>query len=302
MISILDPSSGKCGVVDGSGKVIIPFEYDDIKSGTDFFTVCKGGHWGVLNSHGNIVIKPKHENLGEVDKDGILPFQKNGQWGLMSLEEEVVMAPTYARLDEEINGLYLGYNYRNHTLFNVEGSIKKTFSTTWLSYQGCYSRIGYYAEEFEKYGYTSLMDCSEIFPIYDDVQHFSNGVAPVEIGEHRTFIDWNGTPLLTERCEKLCPFSEDIAAFKRDDQWGFLCAPHEVIVQPRFKSVGSFAHGLCAVQSEDGYGYINPLGTMVINCQFEYAWPFNQFGLAKVEKRGSVSVINKRGQTVWSLD
>lgn len=302
MIPILDPPSGKCGVVDGSGQVIVPFDYDDIKSGFGFFTVCKGDHWGVLDANGDIVIEFKYKNLGGVDKDGILPFQKDEQWGLMSCEEELVIAPMYARLDEEINGLYLGYNYGNYTLFNAEGSIKKSFLTTWLSYQGSYSRIGFYAEEFEKYGYTSMLDCSEISPIYDDVQHFSNGVAPVEIGEDRTFIDWKGTPLLTERCDKLRPFSEDIAAFKRDDKWGFLCAPHEVLVEPRFKSVGSFSYGLCVVQSEDGYGYINPLGSMVINCQFEYAGPFNQFGLAQVKEQGRIRVINKRGQTVWSLD
>lgn len=57
-----------------------------------------------------------------------------------------------------------------------------------------------------------------------------------------------------------------------------------------------FSKGLVAVRTEDGWGYINKKGELVIMPQFEEAYPFSDNGLALVCLDGFYGFINTKGK------
>lgn len=300
MTGVCDNRLGKCGVVDFSGKVVIPFEYDDMLSGVNGFTVRRRDAWSILDFSGRTILGPVNHELGCVDENHAVPFRSGECWGLMKLSGEVVLSPEYARLDEAVNGIYLGYNFREYTLFNLEGTIRKEFHTEWLSYLGDYSRIGFYEEHSDRYGFASIRDEEGIPPIFEEVQGFSEGVAAVRLNGRPAFIDRSGKSLPTVQSDSLRSFSEGMAAFQAGGTWGFLSAPDTVIIEPRFLCTGAFSNGLCDVRTERGYGYIDPLGNMVIDGRFDAGGPFDDWGIASVLKNGRTALIARNGRTIWS--
>lgn len=57
--------NGKYGVVDKTGKVLVPFKYDKINSFTDGVSCVQlNGKWGAIDRYGQIVLPIKYEDVG----------------------------------------------------------------------------------------------------------------------------------------------------------------------------------------------------------------------------------------------
>ena len=55
---------GKCGCVDRNGKIVIPFDYENILSNSyDFVPVKKDGKWGLLSADNNVIIPNEYEDI-----------------------------------------------------------------------------------------------------------------------------------------------------------------------------------------------------------------------------------------------
>lgn len=64
-------NNGKCGLIDSSGKVIIPFEFDDVLS----------------------------------FKNGLAPVKKNGKWGFIDSKNKLILPYRYDGASSFINGM-----------------------------------------------------------------------------------------------------------------------------------------------------------------------------------------------------
>ena len=79
-------SNGKWGMVDVSGKTIIPFKYEALREHSEGkIAFRKNGLWGFMNMEEEIVIEPKYNNVGS--------FQEGMAW--VVIEKEV--GASYAR-------------------------------------------------------------------------------------------------------------------------------------------------------------------------------------------------------------
>ncbi len=93
---------GKCGFCDTLGKVVIPFEYDDVSGffydigGESYTTAQKNGLQGVLNTKGETVIPHEYKNLFLHDHSDIIVAGKGySQYGLISYRNEVIQPFVY---------------------------------------------------------------------------------------------------------------------------------------------------------------------------------------------------------------
>jgi hypothetical protein len=111
----------------------------------------------------------------------------------------------------------------------------------------------------EKYGYVDEMGEMAIAPMFDDAWPFSDGLAPVRVGDADT------------------------------GKWGYIDATGAWVIQPRFAGAWFFSGGMAAVTTDDFFtgdlGYINRQGDMVIAPRFERAGIFLG-GRAWVQLRG----------------
>jgi hypothetical protein len=82
----------------------------------------------------------------------------------------------------------------------------------------------------------------------------------------------------------------------QDSLWGFIDAVGTVVIEPRFERAWPFSEGLALVRSEGRYGYVDSAGAFTIPAQFSDAWFFSG-GLAPVERDGQWVYIDATGQT-----
>ncbi len=57
---------GKYGVIDATGKTVIPYEYEDAYISSRFILASKGGKWGVLSKSGAVVIPFEYKSISSV--------------------------------------------------------------------------------------------------------------------------------------------------------------------------------------------------------------------------------------------
>jgi hypothetical protein len=165
---------------------------------------------------------------------------------------------------------------------------------------------------------------------YNLAYEFSEGLAYVEDGERRGFIDKNGDWVaelgsamrdmwgsnsyipatgFSEGLMVLQPASE-VSAKK-----GYVDKTGAWVIQPQFVGAYDFSEGLAAVAVGEPdamkWGYIDMTGAWVVQPQFDYAYDFSE-GLAAVQVNGSGSIlsgyIDKTGAVVipmqyeWASD
>ncbi|MBS1659910.1 MAG: WG repeat-containing protein [Bacteroidetes bacterium] len=81
----------------------------------------------------------------------------------------------------------------------------------------------------------------------------------------------------------------------QDDKIGYINTIGSMVIQPFFRSGGDFSEGLCAVRRDGLYGYIDSTGAFIIPPQFDLATHFLK-GLAMTYKKGKPLIIDRTGK------
>jgi hypothetical protein len=139
-----------------------------------------------------------------------------------------------------------------------------------------------------KMGFKDLTGKVVIPPQFDDVGYFSEGLAPVRVGEKWGYIDKTGKIVIPPQYANAHSFWEGRAAVNIGSKWGygkwgFIDKMGKMVIPPRYDYVGNFSEGLAWVAVDGKYGFIDQAGTMVIPPQYDYAGTFSQ-GVASVGK------------------
>ena len=61
--TLLLERQGKYGLVDKTGKTILPVEYDKIKKMEEYILIKKDDKYGVLDSFGNMIAEPIYKKI-----------------------------------------------------------------------------------------------------------------------------------------------------------------------------------------------------------------------------------------------
>ncbi len=159
-----------------------------------------------------------------------------------------------------------------------------------------------------KYGYMDKKGEVVISPRFVAPSVFSQGLACVvtkaevragKLHMEFAYIKQKGEPAFDKTFSRACDFSEDRAAVKIGDKWGFIDRTGELVIKPRFDTAVAFSEGLSRVQKNPNgkWGYVDKAGKLTIGFQYDIAADFRE-GLAAVEVRGSWGFINKSGKLV----
>lgn len=157
---IKEDSAGgyKCGYIDTTGKLVIPYQFDD----ADFFQggvarVKKGDKWGLINSKGKLICPFYHSDKEDVPmiNSGIIRKwdddvnKDDAKLSYIDIEgNEVINTNQYSYISDFCNGYaVVQRNGNEHALINTKGEIVIPF--------GKYSSIGNVycgVAEVSKYG------------------------------------------------------------------------------------------------------------------------------------------------------
>lgn len=80
------------GLVDFSGKVLMPFSYDEIKDlGDGYLSYKKDGKWGLLKKDGTLLTKALYDEIG-AEGNGRLPAKAKGTWLYLDTEGKTAIS------------------------------------------------------------------------------------------------------------------------------------------------------------------------------------------------------------------
>ena len=93
--------NGKYGLINLSGKELLPCEYEQITSIEGIknaFKYLKEEKYGVVDGEGKVVLKPEYtdiKNLGKDSKDGFIVKSNEGKYGIVNYSGELVLNLEY---------------------------------------------------------------------------------------------------------------------------------------------------------------------------------------------------------------
>ncbi len=125
---------------------------------------------------------------------------------------------------------------------------------------------------------------------------FSDGLAPVRVGEKHGYIDTRGRMVIPAQFEEVTAFSEGVAAIRTGEGWAFIDKNGKAATA-RFEEVHAFSEGLASVRQGEAWGFIDRELKTAVAPRFEQAWDFTE-GLAPVMIGGKWGFIDREGRTV----
>ncbi|MEU8776938.1 WG repeat-containing protein [Streptomyces sp. NPDC048606] len=115
------------------------------------------------------------------------------------------------------------------------------------------------------------------------------------------YLDASGRPLAAFDLDWAGPFDgEGLSRFLTAGLWGYADTAGAHVVPARFTDAQPFHHGLAVVTTEEGAGYVDPTGRLVIAPGFRAAGPFGPLGTAGVRLAdgGRCGYVDREGNLV----
>lgn len=113
----------------------------------------------------------------------------------------------------------------------------------------------------------------QVPPYFDEVGEFSEGLAPVKIGDKWGYIDKKGKVVISAIFQKAFPFSSGVARVIYRDSLYFVNHGGGRFFVPLAEE-DDFRDGLLLIKENGKFGYANTSGKIVIQAMYEEAMPF----------------------------
>lgn len=336
--------NGVYGLVDFQNQVILPFEYDDIHvevKGGDLQTVCKNGKYGILSHKQKKLVVPLiyedirlgaevFSNLFETMKNtlqsDLIAVKKNGKWGFIDLNGNIKIPCKYdddAGLPHET----LNYKFRGgRSTFIRNGLFGLINEQGQEVVPAKYKRIFMWAKESRlsavDYPTATLTNGKEVIigknnrewtAQYDEIWSDRDSIIVYKKGDKYGIIDMmTGKELTPANYDAISNIREGYIMFKKDGKIGYMNRFGNELFNNVYESGSAFWNGYCVVGQNGKKGYIRANGktSTYIDCVYEEAHAFQDYGLAIVKKDGKYGCINTMNKAivpfkydnVWTTD
>lgn len=171
--------------------------------------------------------------------------------------------------------------------------------------QPVYSDIGPFSEGFapvrlgNKFGVVNKKG-NLVVPIeFDDIWSYFEGLAPAKLNHKWGYIDYSGNWVIQPRYDEAWSFSNGLANVKQDSLWGFIDKNGSIQIPIQYISCSIFSGGLAPAIKQDKWGYINSEDKVIIDYKFDHAEPFVN-GHAQVVLGDTTAIIDLNGQIIAS--
>lgn len=254
---------GEWGFIDISGKMVIPPVFDGMEGAWDngLAIVKQNGLWGLIDRHGNFLIKPRLRELRPAGHD-LFIIEINEKEGVINRDAKNVIATEFNSISPFHDGIAI-----------VEMNGKK--------------------------GYMDSNGNWVIKPLFDTAKPFSDGLAYVQLENKGGYINKNGVFVIDRTFEIAKNFIDGFAFVETGNKWGLINKQGEFVIEPLFDYVWRDMGGISEVQIDGKYGYIKQAGGewVIEPGKFDRVLEFRD-GLAVVEKDGKNGYADKSGNLV----
>ena len=301
---------GKFGFKRYDGKVLTPNIYtytDRFQNG--YCKVSKNDSLcGIIDSTGKEIIPCEYQDL-DYPKEGKIRFQKDNKYGFLDINNNVVIPNTYLAASSFFEGLAVVAVFIDSITVNygfIDGNNNMVIQP---KYQYAMPFVENYAvvKQYDRQGVIDKTG-KEVLPIKYDF------VSPMNKGLFWAYYD-GGLALFNNKFKQLTPFiyqdanpvySEELFPVMRDGKWGFVNKKGKEKIPCQYEMVSPFKEGRAMVMLGKRYGIIDKKGRYVLPIEYGPAGlRSNAYiycdGLAMVEKGGKFGFVDVDGKVVVPL-
>lgn len=280
-MAVLQEKDGKDGLLDNTGKLVVPCIYEEIKKFDmhvfkgELTAAKKNGKWGFIDKTGKVIIPFEYDEIATVSIDSNqcdekMGVSKNGKWGMINM-----------------NG-------------QLEIPCKFDFFDGWFAYGLACAQIG------SKYVYINLQGKIVLAGDYDMARSFKDGVAKVEKG--------NSTYMINTKGEKVNLFTYPsdfrdglcvVGKFSKEESklyYGYADKKGKLAIPYEFEKAYKFEDGIAKVQKDGKWGYIDTNGNWIIYHEFDTIYEFSAEGVAEGMQNGKWGLLTKEGDYVFPCE
>lgn len=325
--------SGKYGLIDLTGKEVLPLEYDEI-SGLDgqenSIIIKKDGKLGLVNDNGNIIIEANYKDikiLGETYKEGYITVDENEKYGVVSATKKQILENNY----DEISSVYLKEYYlvkengkqkvinsKGETILDKGFDELKSATTNGFIFvkNNLYGEINTSGEVTLEAKYQDLKEIKDSTYIakLDNKYGIIDNIGNVQVELKYTGMTYN------EKADLIFAENADYQTSIIDNNYqvkatGILSEVNteDEYIRMRINNdykyyslkgeetsnINVLKNNTIFLSKEDGkYGYVDKKGKPLTEYIYDDATEQNEYGYAAVKKDGKWGSINKNGEEV----
>ena len=260
---------GAYGVIDVTGKVIVPVEFDYIgRMSEDLIVVRKGRMYGCYDKNGTLVVPMEYEEIREF-VGGMARIRIYGKFGFINTTGDVVVAPFSDEVENFAEGCCLVTMRNKVGLVNLEGD--------WIA-----------------------------APMYEAGGSFSAGYAYLAQKGKYGFIDKAGEFVIPMKYSDARSFNpvNKLAAVAEEGKWGVIDVQGNYIVPAGYDSVVVCADGYVCVEKDGKFGIFAPDGSELfpIECDkidCDEKSPLFRYDVVMARLEGQRIRIDKSGNPIY---
>jgi hypothetical protein len=260
--------NSRYGVIDRSDKILIPFNYNEIrffpinlqndsaKFPCLYYKARKGKNWGVINEANKTIVPFEYQNVEYLpnEKGDFFVATKNNKKGLLDTAKRVIIPFNFDEIE------YL--DATSKSLFRVRLTSNKANGVV-------YPLTGFMDKRFE----------FNVLPQFYDAWPFENGFARVCFYPKKfNFIRPNGEMLCRDTLEAAKDFRYGKAAVSKNGKWGYMDTTANFVLPCKYGKANNF------------YGNVAVVGTTL---------PPKFFNL--IRKKKITALINSSGEIIKKL-
>ena len=324
---------GKTGFIDHTGKVVIPFHFDQARSFHEGLAlVTLKGKQYFIDTTGRVQFEVKYDiirdfseglaavNIGETRIPNIGLISNPGKWGYLDKTGKLIIAMKFTHAESFSEGLAAikdgdkgaFIDHDGKIIFEVPLDVTLGFSEgiVGVLYRGTLSYLDRTGKNVSP-------------PLgYGPRGHsFSEGLVPVEIKGKTGFMDRTGKIVIEPQFEDAEEFREGLAPVKVHSEettwcprepsgsrkgftmkWGYIDRTGKLVIPAEFESASSFSEGLGAINQCDQGFFVDKTGKKIVLGKFSYVSPFGD-GLSRIDIGVNEDrwwgLIDKTGKMIW---
>lgn len=243
--------AGKAGLYGYDGSCIMPCECDRIRGFSSDGTSAakKDGKYGLLDRTGRWIIPAEYEDIENMS-EGLAGAKKDGKWGFLDDKNEWVITPSYNQVYRSFNNGYaviLTEDYK-YFLINKKGKELAKPAKELILSEPAEGMIRF--KTGRKYGYLNTEGSIAIKPTFKEAEDFDNGCALVSVKGDKddvwTFVTKDGKT--HETFDSMVIKAGKLICVEKDGKKGLVRCDGSMAVPFILKQSASYINDISVVQ------------------------------------------------------
>lgn len=294
---VKDNISGLYGFIDETGKLVIPYKWEDAFCFTEGLAGVKDttDQYGFIDTTGTLVI-PCQWKIACGFRNALAPvINEQGRWGYIDTSGKEVIPFQWATASSFCDGLAWVEDEQGLRGY-IDMSGKVVIPFLWnITLDFSEGLAAVCDQASSNWGFIDKTGKLVIPYMWMYADSFSNGLACVMDGHgNHYYIDKTGNVVISCEGEYAWSFSEGLVVWESNTgRYGYVDTNGKTVIPCQWKCAKEFSEGLAAVlDNNNKWGYIDKFGKLVIPCKWKEADAFI----------GALAPVTDTGGRRWWID